>query len=141
MTTVLQPYQGSYLTPAYEEATVGEAMHPGVISCPPDAGAVDVARLMALNHVHCVVIGRAEGWGLITAMDVLRDAVGGDGSATAADMARTPVTVNARESLGRLATQMAAEDAEHALVLDAGGRPVGVVSSLDVAGIVAWGRA
>ena len=141
MTTVLQPYQGSYLTPAYEEATVGEAMHPGVIACPPDADVVDVARLMAINHVHCVVLRRGDGWGLVTAADVLRDAVGGNGAAGAADMARTPLTVTARDALARVAERMASEDAEHALVLDAAGRPVGVLSSLDVAGIVAWGRA
>jgi hypothetical protein len=36
---------------------------------------------------------------------------------------------------------MAQADTSHAVVLDReGGRPVGVLSTLDVAGILAWGR-
>src|SRR5690348_5285275 len=101
-TATIEPYQGSYLIPAFEEATVGEAMRPGVISCPPDAGAVDVARLMATSHVHCVVTRRGDGWGLITAMDVLRDAIGGNGDTTAADLARAPITVAVSDALSRL---------------------------------------
>ena len=138
-TNVIQPYQGSYLTPAYEEATVGEAMHPGVLACPADATAVDVARIMASNHVHCVVLPTDGGWGLVCAMDVLHSAVRDD-AATAAAMARSPIVCTAREALVHVARQMAESAADHVLVVDAGGRPVGVLSSLDVAGIVAWGR-
>ena len=133
------PLTGSYLTPALEEATVGEAMRAGVLACPADASAVDVARVMAGNHVHCVVLPHKDGWSLVTAMDILR-AAARDDAATAAEMAREPVTVTARDALSDVVQRMAEADAEHALVVDAGGRPVGVLSSLDVAGIVAWGR-
>ena len=138
-TTTIQPFQGSYLTPAYEEATVGEAMHPGVLAVPPDATAVDAARIMASNHVHCVVLRGASGWELVSSMDILQAAVRDDDS-TAASLARPALTATARESLVHVARQMAEAGAEHVLVIDAGGRPVGVLSSLDVAGIVAWGR-
>jgi CBS domain-containing protein len=45
--TSLQPQQGSYLTPAFEHATVRDAMHPGILTCAPEAPLVDVARMMA----------------------------------------------------------------------------------------------
>ena len=136
--TTLQPFQGSYLTPAYDDATVGDAMHPGVFECAPDAGVIDLARMMAGSHVHCAVVRRADGWGLVTAMDIVRAATRDD--ATAVDIARPAATVSPREALARTAEQMAADGNEHLLVLDAGGRPIGVLSSLDVAGVVAWGR-
>lgn len=37
MTDALLPYRGSYLTPAFERATVADVMRPGVKSCAPDA--------------------------------------------------------------------------------------------------------
>jgi CBS domain-containing protein len=138
-TTPLAPFQGSCLTPAYEDATVGDAMHPGVFEVPADAGIVEVARLMAGSHVHCAVVRRPDGWSLVTAMDVVRSADRDDG-ATAAEMARPAPAVKATEALGHAAGQMAATGAEHVLVLGPRERPVGVLSSLDVAGIVAWGR-
>lgn len=133
------PYSGSYLTPAYEEATVGEAMRPGVLACPADSSVVDVARVMASNHVHCVVLPQGTGWALVTSRAVLESAVRDDG-ATAAEIAIEAMTVTARDPLARAAARMVETGAEHALVVDSGGRPVGVLSSLDVAGIVAWGR-
>ena len=48
--------QGSYLTPSLEHARVADAMRAGVISCPPDTSMEDVARIMASNHVHAVVV-------------------------------------------------------------------------------------
>ena len=138
-TTQLLPYQGSYLLPAYEDATVGDAMHPGVFECPADAPLVDVARMMAGSHVHCAVVRRPDGWGLISSFDVLR-AAAAEESATAAEIARTAPTVSLRETLARTARQMAEDGNEHMLVVAASGRPVGVLSSLDVAGVVAWGR-
>jgi hypothetical protein len=47
MTTKLQPYQGSYLTPSLEKATVRDAMRTGVMGCEPDLPATTVARMMA----------------------------------------------------------------------------------------------
>ena len=56
MSTPIQPYQGSYLMPAFERATVAEIMRPGVMSREPDIPAVTVARMMAAHHIHAVVV-------------------------------------------------------------------------------------
>jgi hypothetical protein len=41
--------QGSYVTPGFERATVADAMHVGIVTCPPRASLAIVARTMA-NH-------------------------------------------------------------------------------------------
>ena len=47
-TTPKNPH-GSYLMPSLEHATVADAMHPGIMTCEPDARATDVARMMAAS--------------------------------------------------------------------------------------------
>ena len=47
---------GSYLMPSLEHATVADAMHPGILSCEPDATLPEVAQIMATHHVHCVAV-------------------------------------------------------------------------------------
>jgi len=136
----LQYYQGSYLTPAYEDASVADAMHPGVLQCPADATLTDAARMMAARHVHCVVIEAPAGkWLLVSDLDVIRAALD-DGAASAVSAARPPLTVTTDQSLPSAARLMADHGVAHLLVLASEGRPVGVLSSLDVAGILAWGR-
>ena len=52
------------------------------------------------------------------------------------------ITVRTDEALARAAQLMAQHGTSHRLVVDARrDDPVGVVSTLDVAGIIAWGRA
>jgi CBS domain-containing protein len=147
----IQPYQGSYLAPAFEHATVADAMHPGVLACDPGASLTEVARMMASYHVHCVaVLGiAAEGgdrfvWGVVSDLDLVRAAQAGAGAEpSAGEIAATePLIVRADEPLATAAQQMAEHDVHHLVVV--GGkdpRPVGIVSSLDVAGVLAWGRA
>jgi CBS domain-containing protein len=147
--TTIQPYQGSYLTPTFEHATVADAMHPGILSCPPDAGLTDVAQVMATHHVHCVAVGiRADEhgeslvWGIITDVDVMRAGVSDAREPTAGELATTEVVaVETGESLHAAAQVMIDSDLTHLVVTSAAtGRPVGVLSSLDVAGVLAWGQ-
>jgi CBS domain-containing protein len=150
MTEALQPYRGSYLMPAFERATVADVMRPGVMSCAPDAPLVTVAQTMATHHVHCVVVaGIAKDdtggdhliWGLLSDMDMVRAAEAGIEGHTAADAARTEVvSVDVSTPLAEAATLMDEHDTTH-LIVTAGGQPAGVVSSLDIAGALAWGRA
>jgi CBS domain-containing protein len=52
------------------------------------------------------------------------------------------LTVAADKTLERAAQLMAEHEVTHLLVLASGsGGPLGVLSSLDVAGVIAWGRA
>jgi CBS domain-containing protein len=105
---------------------------------------------MATHHVHSVVVGGiatdASGedhliWGLVSDMDVVRAAESGIEGHTAADAARTEVvTVEPSTPLAEAAKLMDQHDTAHLLVIS-GGQPAGVISSLDIAGALAWGRA
>jgi CBS domain-containing protein len=144
MNTELSAIEGSYLIPSFEHATVSDAMRAGVITCPPDMSMEAVARIMATNHVHSVLVtgpGDDRPWGVVTDHDVL--AVAADaadrlaGSCEAAEL----VTVAPGERLEVAARLMREHGVSHLLVVDSErGVPLGVVSTLDIAGIVAWGR-
>jgi CBS domain-containing protein len=146
----VQAYQGSYLTPALEHATVLDAMHPGVLTCAPDASLVDVARMMATHHVHAVAVLGIDApeharlvWGIVSDLDVVRAAqTAGTETVTAGKVAATePVTVDADEPLLTAAQVMQEHDVHHLVVVSGRDpRPIGILSSLDVAGVIAWGR-
>lgn len=149
--TLVQNIHGSYLMPSLARATVADAMHPGIVSCPAEAGLTDVARLMATHHVHCVAvmaISHDEGterfiWGLISDLDVLRAGIhlGPDSSARA--LALEPiVSVEPATPLREAGELMLKHGVSHVIVVDPDTqRPTGVLSTLDVAGVLAWGEA
>ncbi len=141
---------GSYLMPSMQHATVADAMHPGIVACPPDAGLTDVARLMASHHVHCAVVMATSHddderyvWGLISDLDVLRAGIhlGPDSSARA--LAFEPVvSVVPAMSLLEAGELMLRHGVSHLVVVDPETqRPTGVLSTLDIAGLLAWGEA
>jgi CBS domain-containing protein len=146
----LSPPRGSYRAPGLEHALVEDVMRPGIISCGPETDLTTVARTMAANHVHAVVVSGIEptphggehlSWGLITALDLVAAALPGVGMADAGALASTEIiTVDAREPLERAAQLMVEHQLTHLLVI-AGARPIGVVSTLDIAGCLAWGDA
>jgi CBS domain-containing protein len=144
----LRPSQGSYLTPAFEHATVADAMHVGIVTCAPDAQLATVAQTMASHHVHCVAVlgvrvddGEHLVWGTISDLDLTRAAWSGE-EPDAGTMAVTPaVTVEAATPLAEAVELMFEHGIAHLVVTDGDARPIGVLSTLDVAGIVAWGRA
>jgi CBS domain-containing protein len=135
--------QGSFLAPSFEHAHVGDVMRHGVISCEPDASLRAVARIMASYHVHAVVVALAgDVWGIVSAVDVLQLA-GSDGERlTAGEIAATEyVTVGPDAPLAEAAQLMREHEVAHLIVTGAGGNPVGVLSTLDIAGTLAWGEA
>jgi CBS domain-containing protein len=139
---------GSYLMPSLENATVSDAMHPGVMTCEPDATVTDVARAMATNHIHCLAVAGAEAqqgdspdWGIISDLDLIRAGVDAPDQ-TAAGIASPVVTVEPRTPLTEAARLMLTHRASHLLVVDAAKRrPIGILSTLDIAGVLAWGEA
>jgi CBS domain-containing protein len=137
-------FQGSYLTPSYEHARVEDAMRAGVISCTPDATLETVARMMAVEHVHAVVVTGLEGdrsWGVITDRDLLASAADAHDRPASWCANSEVVTVLPGERLDHAVKLMLEHGVTHLLVGDPeAGPPIGVLSSLDVAGIVAWGR-
>jgi CBS domain-containing protein len=149
MTGNLEPYQGSFLTPSLEKATVADAMRTGVMSCESDLPAATVARMMATQHIHSVVVdgihrdpadGERLSWGVVSDMDLLHAARRGIDDLTAGDIAAEPVTVEPSLPLWEALRLMEEHATAHLIVAD-GGRPVGILSTLDIAGVLAWGRA
>jgi CBS domain-containing protein len=136
--------QGSYLTPSFEHARVADAMRPGVITCPPDATMGTVARIMAAEHVHSVVVTGLEGdrpWGVVGDRDLLASARDAHDKPASWCANTEIVSVLPGDTLEAAVDLMQAHGVTHLLVGDpASGPPIGVLSSLDVAGIVAWGR-
>jgi CBS domain-containing protein len=136
--------------PALEHATVADAMHPGILSCEPDATLTDVATIMANHHVHCVaVIGISHEqpecfvWGIVSDLDLVRAGLANGSEVSARELATEPVVVvEPAMPLREAVREMLAHRASHAIVVDpAAKRPVGVLSTLDVAGVLAWGEA
>jgi len=141
---------GSYTTPSFEHATAADAMRPYVLTCTPQTPLVTVAQRMAGEHVHALVVMSPRGtdaherraWGVLTDRDLLTHARHVE-ELTAGDVA-TPAILEIRpdDRLSDVADRMVAAGTSHAIVEEpSSGRPVGVVSTLDIAGILAWGRA
>ncbi|HUA47551.1 MAG TPA: CBS domain-containing protein [Solirubrobacteraceae bacterium] len=148
--TATQTYHGSYLMPTLEHATVSDAMHPGILSCEPDVSVTEVARVMATHHVHCVaVVGISHGkpecfvWGIISDLDLLAAGIREETETTARDLAAQPViTVRPSMPLREAGEAMVRNGVSHLVVIDGEtGRPIGILSTLDVAGVLAWGEA
>ena len=141
--------RGSYLMPSLERATVADAMHPGIVSCEPDATLPEVARIMSDHRIHCLVtIGVSHQqpelfvWGIISDLDLLRAGIDGT-DATARTLANQPiVSAEATMPLREAGKLMLEHKVSHLVVIDPRReRPIGVLSSLDVAGALAWGEA
>ena len=138
---------GSYLTPSFEHATVGDAMRPRVLTCDPATPLVTVAQMMAGEHVHAIVVlgeagdGERRLWAVVTDRELLRVAARID-ELTAGEAATGEILeARADERLADAARRMAEHGVTYMLVVDdRNGRPVGVLSTLDIAGILGWGR-
>lgn len=131
--------------PALAVRPVSTAMHAGVITCHPGATLRDVARMMANIGIHAVVVWGdveedAEGaWGIISDLDLVSAAARGERLAgPAVGSARTEVvTVGAQETLLHAAHLMEGNRTAHLVVVDEKGRPIGVLSTLDLARAIA----
>jgi CBS domain-containing protein len=136
---------GSYLLPSFEHGRVADAMRPGVISCSGDTPMDEVARIMATNHIHALVVTESSAggaWGIVTDQDVVATAHEA-ADRTAGECAhRDPVTVDPGQTLEEAAGLMRDKAVSHLVVVHpARTMPLGVLSTLDIVGVVAWGRA
>jgi len=127
------------------EPHVAEVMHWGLVSCPTGASLTRVAALMADERVHCVVViddhsNMGSLWGVISDLDLIAAAsVRGLAEQIAGGTAMTPaVTIAPDEQLERAAAVMTRHGVTHLVVVDpVEQRPVGVLSSLDLAAALA----
>lgn len=147
--TTTHSYGGSYLMPSLEHATVADAMHPGILSCDPDATLTDAARVMATHHVHCLaVIGISHQgpefavWGILSDLDLLRAALGDRADTCAGTLAQEQVfSVTPATPLREAGELMLTHGVSHLVVVEAESeRPVGILSTLDIAGVLGWGE-
>jgi CBS domain-containing protein len=120
-----------------------DVMHPGMISCPPETPLRTVARMMASYRVHAIVVHAhdvplpgGDAWGVVTDADLVRAALdNGVDVLTAKQVAATPaVIVFSSDPLERAMQLMAEHEVTHVIVVERhSGRPIGVLSTLDVA--------
>jgi CBS domain-containing protein len=117
-------------------------MHAGVVSCRRDAGLDEVAGLMSRERIHCVVITDMDAahqslWGIVSDVDLIAAAsVRPLAEQKAGGSAVGPaVTIAPDASLSEAARVMTREGVAHLVVVDpVERRPVGVLSTLDLAG-------
>jgi CBS domain-containing protein len=129
------------------KATVSDVMHPGIATCTPDVELSAVAQIMAEHRVHCVAVagidaagpgGQHFTWGLVEDMDlVLALQRGAAGESAGTIVATAPAAIKQDEPLDRAAALMVERDRSHVVAVGSSGLPVGMVSTLDVARIVA----
>jgi CBS domain-containing protein len=138
---------GSRRAPRLERVRVADAMHPGVMTCVAETPLRDVARMMVTHRIHCVAVPGDSGmasWSIVSDLDLVGAAgAGGVDARTAGDIAATEaLTISADQPLDRAVQLMSEHQAAHVVVVAAAsGRPVGVLSTLDVAALLAGGEA
>jgi len=126
------------------QTTVRDAMQLGLFECAPDADVLTLARTMAEKTIHCVVVvgierrgrrGERLAWGIVSDLDLMRGLRPGLEDTTAGELAATDlVSVEPDDTLEHAAQLMAEHDTAHLVVASpTTGRPVGMLSTLDVA--------
>jgi CBS domain-containing protein len=127
--------------PHIDHAVVGEVMRPGVLTCQPDTPLKVVAQMMAANHVHTVLLAAGEGETIRRVDDIalVQSIAGGGDESIASDAARDAETVRADMPAIDAARLMAERGVAHLVVVDEDGGAMGVLSSLDIAALAAWG--
>jgi CBS domain-containing protein len=126
----------SAAVPAFDDARVADVMRGPVLTCGPETPIPSVARMMADEHVHAVVVTGIIGtaWSVVTSLDVAAAAAADAVDEVAREAATAePVTVAADAPLSEAARIMVDHRISHVLVVDGEGRPAGIVSTADVA--------
>ena len=135
---------------AFESATVGDAMSHGVLSCPPETPLRVVARMMATFGVHAIFVFEhvdeddeaRQLWAVVSELDLVAATQLDLDELTAGATAVTPlVSVVADSSIAEAGSLMAQYGIAHLAVVDPDTRrPVGVISTLDIARAIAAGH-
>jgi CBS domain-containing protein len=132
----------------FETGTVGDVMTHGVISCPPETPLRVVARMMATHGVHAIFVFEymeedvaPHLWAVVSDLDLVAATRLDLDTLTAGATAVTPlVSVAADSSIGEAGSLMAQYGIAHLAVTEPGSRrPIGVISTLDIARAIAAG--
>lgn len=131
---------------AWSAIPVGQVMRSRVLTCRAGTPARVLARMMVTHAVHAVVLVAGEDadecvTGIVTDRALAEAGLEGR-EAVAEDLAdRQATTVLADWSLEQAARQMLATGSAHIVVTDGRGTPIGMISTLDLARMMAWGHA
>lgn len=126
---------------------VRDLMHPGLLTCRPDATLGQVSVMLTQHHVHALVVADRDGRpiGIISDYDLLAgEWLSADSQSlttmrhlTAGELMSSPIdTVEASLSLGAATQQLIEKDINRLLVTDQGA-PVGVISISDFVASIA----
>lgn len=145
MSTANRPPERRH-APRLDHVRVSDAMHAGVVTCAADTLLRDVARMMVQHRIHCVAVPDIEGkglavWGIVSDLDLVGAAAAGglDGRMARDIAASEALAISEDDVLDRAVQLMSEHQVAHLVVVGAAsGRPVGVLSTLDVAGLLAW---
>jgi CBS domain-containing protein len=131
----------------FDVAKVGDAMSRGVISCPPETPLRVVARMMATFGVHAIFVFEHQEeddeapqlWAVVSDLDLVAATQLDLDAITAGATAVTPlVAIRSDRPIGEAASLMAQHGIAHLAVTDPlSARPIGVVSTLDLARAIA----
>lgn len=126
---------------------VNEVMHRGIVTSPPETPLRTVARMMATYRIHALVVDgereeddRLRPWVVLSDRDVVGALAAGEiDRATARSAAGTEfLTAYPDESLENAARLLHEHDVAHLVVVDPPTRrPIGILSTLDVAAAIA----
>jgi len=143
-------HRPDHVPAAFEAAAVGDAMSNGVISCPPETPLRVVARMMATFGVHAIFVfehtdedGEAPRlWAVVSDLDLVAATPLDLDTLTAGSTAVTPlVSIAADRPIVEAGGLMATYGTAHLAVTEPGSRrPIGVISTLDIARAVAAGH-
>jgi CBS domain-containing protein len=123
---------------------VRSAMQLGLFHVGPEDDIAAVARTMAEQSIHSVVVsgivrrdhaGEHLTWGIVSDLDLMRALRAGADDATAAQVAGSEIViVSPHDTLAEAVQLMAEHDTAHLVVASPEtGRPVGMLSTLDIA--------
>jgi CBS domain-containing protein len=126
---------------------VRDLMHPGVLTCKPDAALGQVAVLLAQHHVHALIVADRDGrpLGIISDFDLLAgewlstdtESLTTMKKLTASDLMSHPIdSVEASVSLADAVQVLIEKDISRLLVTD-NGKPVGIISLSDFVSSIA----
>jgi CBS domain-containing protein len=121
--------------------SVEDVMHVGLVGCDPGAHVTEIARILATERIHCVIVhgiertraGEHLTWGIVSDQELIAALDQPDAGTTAAMLAVTArPTVERAERLDRAVALMASHHVTHLIVTE-NDYPIGVLSALDVA--------
>jgi CBS domain-containing protein len=148
--SVRKPGARQHLPIAFEAATVGDAMSLGLISCSPETPLRVVARMMATYDVHAIFVFEPEVeddkpsrlWAVVSDLDLVAATPLDLDTVTAGATAVTPlVSIGADRPIAEAGGLMGMYGIAHLAVTQPGSRrPIGVISTLDIARAVAAGH-